>query len=162
MSKNYNQLSLERRYQIEALFEAGVNQKSIAKKIDVHPSTVCRELRRNIAQKGQTAGTYKANNAQRKTKLRHQSKPKRILFTDKVKSIVAVQLKIDKWSPELISNTAKLKKFTTVSHERIYQWIWECKLTITRRKKLYRKLNESLIHREDSENEAIERIIEVL
>lgn len=45
MSKNYNQLSLEQRYQIEALFEAGMKQKLIAEKINVHPSTVCRELK---------------------------------------------------------------------------------------------------------------------
>ncbi|MBK8404286.1 MAG: hypothetical protein IPL25_09425 [Saprospiraceae bacterium] len=76
--------------------------------------------------------TYKANNAQRKTILRHQNKPKRIIFTDKIKSIVANQLKIDKWSPELISNAAKLNNITAVSHERIYRWIWGYKHSNTK------------------------------
>ena len=146
MSKNYNQLSLEQRYQIEALFEAGMKQKLIAEKINVHPSTVCRELKRNIAQRGQTAGAYKANNAQRKEILRHQNKPKRIIFTDKIKSIVANQLKIDKWSPELISNSAKLNNITAVSHERIYQWIWECKHSNTKENRQYKDLYKYLRH----------------
>jgi IS30 family transposase len=60
MSKNYNQLSLEQRYQIEALLKAGINQKFIALQTGVHPSTICRELSRNIAKRGRTAGGYKA------------------------------------------------------------------------------------------------------
>lgn len=107
---------------------------------------MCRELKRNIAQRGRTAGTYKANNAQRKTGFRHQSKPKRIVFTDKIKSMVAIQLKKDKWSPELISNTAKLKKVTTVSHERIYQWIWECKHSNIKENRQYKDLYKYLRH----------------
>ncbi|MFN5182850.1 MAG: helix-turn-helix domain-containing protein, partial [Bacteroidota bacterium] len=39
MSKNYKQLSLEQRYQIEALLKAGMSQKSIATQLNVHPST---------------------------------------------------------------------------------------------------------------------------
>ncbi|MDQ3141578.1 MAG: IS30 family transposase [Bacteroidota bacterium] len=146
MSKNYNQLSLEQRYQIEALFQAGIKQKLIAELIDVHPSTVCRELKRNIACRGQTAGKYKAANAQRKTGLRHQNKAKRIIFTDKIKSIVSIQLKNDKWSPELITNTAKLNGKTTVSHEWIYQWIWECKHSNTKENRQYKNLYKYLKH----------------
>ncbi|MBK8450910.1 MAG: hypothetical protein IPL42_13175 [Saprospiraceae bacterium] len=125
--RKYNQLSLEQRYQIEALFEAGIKQKLIAEKIDASVYSVSR-IKRNIAQRGRTAGTYKANNAQRKTGFRHQSKPKRIVFTDKIKSMVAIQLKRISES-ELISNTAKLKK-NHVSHERIYQWIWNVSIQI--------------------------------
>jgi IS30 family transposase len=63
MSKNYTQLSLEQRYQIEALLKAGIKQKFIALQTGVHP-TICRELSRNIAKRGRTAGDYKAANAQ--------------------------------------------------------------------------------------------------
>lgn len=49
MSKNYNQLSLEQRYQIEALKKAGIKQKDIAAQIGVNPSTISWELNRNIA-----------------------------------------------------------------------------------------------------------------
>ena len=123
MSKNYNQLSLELRYQIEALYKSGIKQKLLAQQIGVHASTVCRELKRNIAWRGQTAGSYKAKNAQRKTSLRHKIKPKCVVFTDSMKSKVALQLRSKKWSPGLINNSGKSNGISIVSHEQIYQWI---------------------------------------
>jgi IS30 family transposase len=60
MSKNYTQLSLDQRYQIEALFTAGISQKQIALQLAVHPSTICRELKRNVAKRGRTSGEYYA------------------------------------------------------------------------------------------------------
>jgi IS30 family transposase len=58
MSKNYKQLSLEQRYQIECLIKAGFSQKKIAEQLNVHASTISRELKRNIAKRGKTAGEY--------------------------------------------------------------------------------------------------------
>ncbi len=84
MSKNYTQLSLIKRYQIEAFFKAGIKQKVIAPEI-VHLSTISRELSRNIAQRAKTAGKYLAANAHRKTDNRHFSKPKVIKFSDNMK-----------------------------------------------------------------------------
>ncbi len=72
MSKNYKHLSLEQRYKIEALVKAGIKQKLIANQIGVHSSTISRELKRNIAQTGRSAGEYGAANAQRKTAIRHR------------------------------------------------------------------------------------------
>ena len=63
MDKNYTQLSLVQRYQIEALLKVGLKQKLIANQIGVHPSTVGRELKRNTALRGRTAGEYVASNA---------------------------------------------------------------------------------------------------
>lgn len=71
MSKNYKQLSLVQRYQIQAFLKAGMSQKRITQEIGVHPSTVSRELNRNMAKRGRLAGEYVAQNAQRKTELRH-------------------------------------------------------------------------------------------
>lgn len=81
MSKNYTQLSLVQRYQIEAFVKAGMKQKMIAREIGVDPSTVNRELSRNIAKRGRTAGSYVAASAQRKTDQRHIGKHKMIKFT---------------------------------------------------------------------------------
>jgi IS30 family transposase len=81
MTKNYTQLSLVQRYQIQALLNAGMKQKMIDAEIGVHPSTISRELGRNIAKRGRTAGIYVAENAQRKTNQRHQFKPKVIVST---------------------------------------------------------------------------------
>jgi len=64
MSKNYTHLSLVQRYQIEALLQLGMKQKKIAEAIKVNPSTISRELARNTAKRGRTAGEYLAYNAE--------------------------------------------------------------------------------------------------
>jgi len=143
MSKNYNQLSLGQRYQIEALKKAGLKRKDIASQIGVSASTISRELRRNIAKRVQTANGYVAANAQRKTNLRHSQKPKRILFNEEMKKIVFHNLTVERWSPEFISRCCGNGM---VSHERIYQWIWECKHTNLKENKPYKKLYEFLRH----------------
>jgi IS30 family transposase len=63
MDKIYTQLSLLQRYQIEALLKAGMRQKKIAQENGVHPSKISRELGRNTAKRGKTAGEYVADNA---------------------------------------------------------------------------------------------------
>ncbi len=66
MSKNYTQLSMVQRYQIEAFVKAGIKQKMFAREIGVDPSTLRRELSSNIAKRGRTAGSYVAANTQSK------------------------------------------------------------------------------------------------
>lgn len=143
MSKNYNQLSFGQRYQIESLLKAGMNQKMIAHQLEVHPSTISRELKRNIAKRGRTSGNYVASNAQRKTTLRHTEKAKHTVFTESMKQTIQKHLLLDRWSPELISKCSKVEM---VSHERIYQWIWQCKHTNTKDVKPYRNLYQFLRH----------------
>lgn len=143
MSKNYNQLRVEQRYQIEALFKAGMKQKDIAKQLNVHPSTISRELKRNIAKRGQTAGDYVARIAQAKTSRRHKEKNKHAVFDDTMKQTIAHYLTVEKWSPELISTCVDT---VCVSHEWIYQWIWKCKHTNTKETRPYRYLFQHLRH----------------
>lgn len=143
MSKNYTQLSLEQRYQIEALFTAGISQKQIALQLGVHPSTICRELKRNIAKRGRTSGEYHARIAERKTRIRHEQKPKRIIFDQSMKELISHYLSIERWSPELISKTVDS---VTISHEWIYQWIWKCKHTHTADSRKYKDMYKYLRH----------------
>lgn len=142
MSKNYTHLSLGQRYQIEALLKAGLRQNKIAHQLGVHPSTISRELRRNIAKSGPTCKTYVADNAQRRTTNRHRHKPKHRVFTEEQKDRVKILLEQDKWSPELISWSGKVP----VSHEWIYQWIWRCKYSSRHTDRPYRRLYECLRH----------------
>lgn len=127
MSKNYTHLSLVQRYQLEAFIKAGLSQKKIAAQLGVHPSTISRELSRNIARGGKTRGKYVASNAQRKTNLRHQHKAKHIIFTTEMKQWAQEKLQTEKWSPELISVQGKASGECRISHEWLYQWIWRCK-----------------------------------
>jgi len=146
MSKNYNQLSTEQRYQIEALIKGGKNQKEIACILQVHPSTISRELRRNTPQGGKGAYLYWATNAQRRTELRHRLKPKVSRFTQAMKETCRTWLEQDKLSPELISARGKIEQGDFVSHETIYKWIWRCKKSNRMEDKSDKKLYLKLRH----------------
>ena len=146
MSKNYNQLGFEQRYQIEAFLKAGMKQNFIASALGVHPSTICRELGRNVAKRGRSANVYSAEKAQKKTDLRHKEKDKHIVFNNEMKQTIESRIIHDKWSPELIYQSAKLSNEQMVSHERIYQWIWECKKSNKRNDRKYKRFYEHLKH----------------
>ena len=117
--KKYKQLTVEQRYQIEALLQAGFNQTKIAAQLGVHRSTICRELKRSIPKRGRGSGEYCASNAERKTCERHKQKHKLVLLTPILKQAIFDQMTIDKWSPELISERWKLEGKAIVSHETI-------------------------------------------
>jgi IS30 family transposase len=146
MSKNYTQLSLEQRYQIEALLKAGTKQKIIASLLGVHPSTICRELRRNVLMTGPRCGRYLAVVGQNKTRVRHRNKDKLIVFDTEMKERIRYFLEHDRWSPELISQHLRKNGETMVSHEWIYQWIWECKRDKNRQTEPYKHLWRYLRH----------------
>ena len=143
MSKVYNHLGSAQRYRIEAFIKAGLNQKEIAEKLDVHPSTICREIRRNTPKRGCLAGVYDADNAQRRTHLRHSTKPKHRIFDHAMKQTIRGYLENEKWSPQLIS---QCHTTPMVSHEWIYQWIWSCKFSNKRKDRQYKALYEYLRH----------------
>jgi len=146
MSKNYTHLSLDQRYQIEALLKTGIKQKEIAAIVEVHPSTITRELRRNVGSRGRGAGVYQSANAQRRTNLRHQEKPKKVIFTKSMKDWIVDRLKEDKWSPELISHQGNKTGECPISHEWIYQWIWDCKHSNRKQNKEFKQLYSYLKH----------------
>lgn len=117
--KKYSQLTLEQRIVIATLYKKGVKQKEIAKEINVHPSTVSRELKRNtfFPSLGYRP-TYAHQKAQRyRRRSTHYEKA-----SPEVKAVIAVLLQ-RKWSPEQISNRLKLEKLYSISHESIYKMI---------------------------------------
>ena len=144
--QKFKQLNLSQRYQIEALLKAGHTESAIADLLNVHKSTISRELSRNIALRGRTARRYVAENAQRKTRLRHQEKFKHIKLTVDLKLQISNYMVYDKWSPELISETLKAQGKPSVSHETIYQWIWIAKKSKHRDYKDYAYLYKELRH----------------
>jgi len=146
MSKNYTHLSLEQRYQIEALLKAGNTQKRIAEIIGKSASTICRELRRNTPNGGVGSFQYWASNAVRRTRIRHRDKPKTIRFARKMKQMCRDWLENEKYSPELMSVKGKELLGYFVSHETIYKWIWRCKRSHRREDAQDRKLYLKLKH----------------
>ena len=104
--------------------EEQLPQQAIANRIGKDKSIVSREIRRNADKRN---GTYKAELAQRKYTERMASKPKACKFTEEIKTIVDKLLAND-YSPEQIAGRCKLEGRPCVSHERIYQYIWEDKI----------------------------------
>jgi IS30 family transposase len=151
MSKHYTHLSLEQRYQIEALVKAGKRQNEIADIIGKSTSCVSRELKRSIPLRGKGACEYYAENAQRKSQLRHKMKPKHKVFDESMKKYCREKLIKERWSPELISHQGRKEQENFISHEWIYQWIWNCKHSNRSEDKegkhLYRYLKHRRRHR---------------
>lgn len=127
MTKKYFQLTLEQRYQIEALKALELSQTEIAKIIGVHKSTVSRECKRNIPLRGSGAKIYVAEKAQKKTDARHSEKYKYTSFSLEMKAEARQMISIKKYSPELVSAQWVKDGKKRVSHETIYKWIWKCK-----------------------------------
>jgi IS30 family transposase len=119
--RNYKQLSQAQRYQIEILNKAGKNQKEIAELLGVSPATICRELKRNKGKKG-----YRPRQAQIKAGKRRREATKALKMTDEVILVIEEKICLD-WSPEQVSGWLKINQGIFISHERIYQHIWEDK-----------------------------------
>ncbi len=120
--KDYHQLTQALRYQIEILKKAGKNQKEIAELVNVSPSTISRELRRNKGKKG-----YRPKQAQIKADNRRKLTARPLKMTALVIDLIDAKIIVD-WSPEQISGWLKVEQGIFMSHERIYQHIWTDKL----------------------------------
>lgn len=116
-------LTKEQRYTIGVLLKAGKKKNEIAKTIDKHPSVIGREISRN---KDGRNGLYNPDLAQRKYNRRMKEKPKHRRFTASLKEKVEAYLEED-YSPEQITGRCRRYGRETVSHETIYQYVWEDK-----------------------------------
>ena len=114
----YKQLTSEQRYTISVLRQNRTKQKEIAKAINVSPSTVSREIRRNSGVRGRyNWETAQANAVQTKRK-----KPGNHSINKEVMEEAKHLLVTEQWSPEQISGVlAKDGKY--ISHETIYRMI---------------------------------------
>mgnify|MGYP001744771952 FL=1 len=114
----YKQLTPEQRYTISVLLQNRTKQKEIAKAINVSPSTVSREIRRNSGVRGRyNWETAQANAVQTKRK-----KPGNHSINKDVMEEAKHLLVTEQWSPEQISGVlAKDGKY--ISHETIYRMI---------------------------------------
>lgn len=116
-------LNLEQRYQIEASTKAGYKDIEIAEQLNVHKSVISREKKRNSDQRN---GAYRADLAHRKANGRKASKYKHKRFDEQMKEQVEQLIKQD-YSPEQVKGYCDKKGVDCVSHERIYQHIWDNK-----------------------------------
>jgi IS30 family transposase len=117
--KGYKQLTREQRYQIEALKKEGFLNKAIAQNLNVAASTISREFRRNTGQRG-----YRPKQAHQKAVERRLEAVKAIKMTPPLIQLIEEKIRFD-CSPEQISGTLKLENNIAISHETIYQHVWQ-------------------------------------
>ena len=117
---SYKQLAEEQRYQIYALMKAGYRQTKIAAVVEVHKSTISREVRRNQGLRG-----YRPLQAHQLAVHRRQTKAQ-CRLTPKHWSLIERLLQED-WSPEQISLWLADQQAITISHEWIYQHVLQDK-----------------------------------
>ena len=113
--RTYHQLTQAQRYQIYALQKTGHPGSEIADVIQVHKSTVSRELKRNRGQRG-----YRPQQAQRLAVRRRPKGAPRITVE---MWVLVEKLLRQEWSPEQISGRLKKEQGVRISHEWIYQYV---------------------------------------
>ena len=119
--KTHKQLTKEQRYQIAALKKAGHANSEIAQNIGTSEATISRELKRNSGKRG-----YRPEQAHRKALWRQKHAAKAIKMTAAVILIIEERIRFG-LSPEQVSGWLKREHQIAISHERIYQHIWEDK-----------------------------------
>ncbi len=117
----YRRIRYEDRCQIYALSKRGASQESIARILGVSQSAVSREMRRNRGQRG-----YRFKQAEATAQARQaiRSKPRKL--TAPIRREIEAKLRQMRWSPEQISGWLS-EQGIKLSHERIYQMIWDDK-----------------------------------
>ena len=112
----YVQLTQAQRYQIKALLSVGIKKPAIARELGVDRSTIYREVKRNIGKRG-----YRPKQAHEKALKRRIVKSQSRISAE-TWSLVEEKLCED-WSPEQVSGRLK-KNGISISHERIYQYVY--------------------------------------
>jgi len=123
MQKKYSHLNQGQRHRISALERAGHSISFIADHLGVSKSTVSRELKRNAKK----FGSYNAVCAQEMANERKERFSLNRKFTPGMEKFIREQLSQEQWSPEQIKGYCDKNNIPMISHERIYQFIWQDK-----------------------------------
>jgi len=123
MQKKYSHLNQGQRHRISALERAGHSISFIADHLGVCKSTVSRELKRNAKK----FGSYNAICAQEMANERKERFCLNRKFTTAMEKLIREKLSDQQWSPEQIKGYCDKHHIPMVSHERIYQFIYQDK-----------------------------------
>ena len=124
--KKFNHLKLSDREVIQKRLDSGFKQVRIAEELNVDPSTISREIKRNSGNEYFCVAAHRFATEKRKSANQRRKK----IFSPKLKWYVLKRL-IQQWTPEDISNRLKkvhpFDRSKWISAETIYQWIFEYK-----------------------------------
>jgi IS30 family transposase len=118
--KAYRHLSQEERYTITFFSRRRTAQVDIAKAIGRSPSTISRELRRNIGDRAD--GIYRAEAAHQHAIARRRRARRGTQFSDQQWDYIVSLIKQD-WSPEQIAGVLRRDGPFSISPETIYKYI---------------------------------------
>ena len=118
----HTQITLEERYAIQAMRKQRFSLRAIARETGRSPSTISRELRRNV----RPSGRYNPDIAHSYTVARRKRSRRNTHFTDDQWALVEQLIALD-WSPEQVSGWLALHGALSISHETIYLRIWRDK-----------------------------------
>jgi IS30 family transposase len=120
----YSHLSLAEREEMAIGLEKGLKQCEIAQLLNRSPSTISREIKRNMFILNYVV--YRANAAQRRADFRNRSSHKRQRIPNKrLRLFIYRQLKKG-FSPEIIAfEASRINERWKTNYETIYQWIYD-------------------------------------
>lgn len=116
--KKYKQLSQEQRYTIAQLLKQGATQTFIAETINVHKSTVSREIKRNYSKR-----LYSGSLAHMYAQERKEWRTYKTKVTPEMKKQIIHLIREERWSPEQISGRYKLEGKPMVGKTTIYTFL---------------------------------------
>jgi len=116
-------MSTYQRIELAALYRNGHGVNDISKQLNLHRSTIYRELKRNSKPRG-SYDAYYANNL---SEIRKERFSKNRKLTSKMIVVIKDKLENQQWSPEQINGYCNQNNIPMVSHERIYQYIYQDK-----------------------------------
>ncbi len=144
MGTLYNQLTLDERYQIQALNKLSFSAREIARRLNRSNKTISKELRRS------PTGTYCAKAAHHNADLTKRTATKKHKRTADIIQLIDWLLGFD-MTPEQIAGRMKLEEFTqSVSRQSIYRYIafkqWRHRLPRKGKRYRQRKGAEAGVH----------------
>jgi len=121
--KKYNHINTTQRIELATLHRNGYSVSQISKQLKLHRSTIYRELKRN----SRPRGSYEAYYANNLSEIRKERFAKNRKFTSQMIILIKEKLEKQQWSPEQINGYCIQNNIPMVSHERIYQYIYQDK-----------------------------------
>jgi len=121
MNTTYNRLTYEQRYTIETMLRSGHTPTFIARALGRSPSTITREIGRN----SRPTGLYRCKHAQVLADENMKEGHYKHVFNASMEKLIREKLGEHQWSPEQICGWCDRQGIDMVSHERIYQFIWQ-------------------------------------
>lgn len=122
----YHQLTCDERYMISKLKRQGLSFAAIGRLMDRPRCTIKREVDRNSTRAPTGTWVYRPSKAKELTNGRRRRCRRHGQFSAQEWQLVEERLRQD-WSPEQIAATLGFEGLLHISHETIYQYIWNDK-----------------------------------